>query len=90
MTGVLIILGIALAVAVGGFVLHALFHRFGRSRPEAIVRAVRRAGGAPRAASRAQDSPGGGGCGSGLIGSSGVSGPFGSGWGAGDGTGSGC
>jgi hypothetical protein len=35
-------------------------------------------------------SAGGAGCGSGLIGSSGVSGPFGSGCGAGEGAGSGC
>jgi hypothetical protein len=32
----------------------------------------------------------GGGAGSGLIGSAGVSGPFGSGWGTGDGAGAGC
>jgi hypothetical protein len=35
--GVLIILGIVLAVALGAFVLHALFHRFGRSRREAMT-----------------------------------------------------
>jgi hypothetical protein len=36
--GVFIIGGIVLAVVVGGFLLHALFHRFGRSRPEAMTR----------------------------------------------------
>jgi predicted RND superfamily exporter protein len=35
--GILIIAGIAVAVALGGFVLHALFHRFGRSRREAMT-----------------------------------------------------
>jgi predicted RND superfamily exporter protein len=44
MTGVLIIVGIALVVAVGGFVLHALFHRFGRSRHEAMTRTPARDG----------------------------------------------
>jgi hypothetical protein len=44
MTSVLIIVGIALAVAVGGFVLHTLFHRFGRSRPEAMTRTPARDG----------------------------------------------
>lgn len=34
--GILIIAGIVLAVVVGGFVLHALFHRFGRSRGRAM------------------------------------------------------
>ena len=38
MTGILIILGIVLAVAVGGFLLHAAFHRFGRSRQRAMER----------------------------------------------------
>jgi predicted RND superfamily exporter protein len=38
MTGVLIIIGIALAVAIGALALHALFHRFGRSRREAMTR----------------------------------------------------
>jgi hypothetical protein len=37
-SGVLIIAGIVLAVAVGGFLLHAAFHRFGRSRPRAMER----------------------------------------------------
>jgi len=36
--GVLIIIGIVLAVALGAFLLHAAFHRFGRSRPEAMSR----------------------------------------------------
>lgn len=35
-SGVLIIAGIVLAVAVGGFLLHALIHRFGRSRGRAM------------------------------------------------------
>jgi hypothetical protein len=38
MTGVLIIVGIALAVALGGFLLHSAAHRFGRSRPRAMER----------------------------------------------------
>jgi hypothetical protein len=38
MTGILIIVGIALAVVVGGFLLHAGFHRFGRSRARAMER----------------------------------------------------
>jgi len=38
MTGILIIVGIALAVVVGGFLLHAAFHRFGRSRQRAMER----------------------------------------------------
>ena len=37
-SGILIIAGIVLAVAIGGFVLHALVHRFGRSRPRAMER----------------------------------------------------
>ena len=36
--GILIIAGIVLAVALGGFILHALAHRFGRSRREAMTR----------------------------------------------------
>ena len=36
--GVLIIGGIVLAVVLGAFILHALFHRFGRSRPNAMSR----------------------------------------------------
>ncbi len=36
--GVLIILGIVLAVALGGFILHAVFHRFGRPRRAAMTR----------------------------------------------------
>lgn len=43
-SGVLIIVGIVLAVAIGGFVLHALIHRFGRSRPEAMTRTPARDG----------------------------------------------
>ncbi len=35
--GVFIILGIVLAIAVGGFILHVLLHRFGRSRREAMT-----------------------------------------------------
>jgi predicted RND superfamily exporter protein len=38
MTGILIIVGIALAVVIGAFALHALFHRFGRSRGRAMER----------------------------------------------------
>jgi hypothetical protein len=44
MTGVLIIVGIALAAVVGGLVLHTLFHRFGRTRPEAMTRTPDREG----------------------------------------------
>jgi hypothetical protein len=36
--GVLIIVGIVIALAIGGFVLHTLFHRFGRSRQRAMER----------------------------------------------------
>jgi hypothetical protein len=36
--GILIIVGIVLAVAIGGLILHALIHRFGRSRREAMTR----------------------------------------------------
>jgi hypothetical protein len=36
--GIFIIIGIVLAVALAAFVLHALFHRFGRSRPRAMER----------------------------------------------------
>jgi hypothetical protein len=36
--GVLIIAGIVAAALIGGFVLHALFQRFGRSKPEAMTR----------------------------------------------------
>ncbi len=35
-SGVLIIVGIVLAVAIGGFLLHAVIHRFGRSRARAM------------------------------------------------------
>lgn len=34
--GILIIAAIVLAVAIGGFLLHALVHRFGRSRGRAM------------------------------------------------------
>ena len=34
--GILIIVGIVLAVAIGGFLLHALIHRFGRTRARAM------------------------------------------------------
>ncbi len=44
MSGILVILGIVLAVAIGGFVLHTLFHRFGRSRPRAMERHPARPG----------------------------------------------
>jgi hypothetical protein len=43
-SGVLIIAGIVLAVAIGAFVLHALFHRFGRTRREALTRTPARPG----------------------------------------------
>jgi len=36
--GIFIILGIVVAVALGAFILHALFQRFGRSRREAMTR----------------------------------------------------
>jgi len=36
--GVLIIVGIVLAVALGAFLVHALVHRFGRSRRDAMTR----------------------------------------------------
>jgi hypothetical protein len=42
--GVLIIVGIVLAVLLGAFILHALFHRFGRSRPGAMRRTPARKG----------------------------------------------
>jgi hypothetical protein len=35
-SGILIILAIVAAVAIGGFLLHAAFHRFGRSRQRAM------------------------------------------------------
>jgi predicted RND superfamily exporter protein len=44
MTGVFIIIGIALAVAVGGLLLHSAAHRFGRSRPRAMERHPARKG----------------------------------------------
>jgi hypothetical protein len=37
-TGILIIVGIVLAVAIGGVLLHAGVHRFGRSKPRAMER----------------------------------------------------
>lgn len=42
--GILIIAGIVLAVALGALILHALFHRFGRSRREAMTRTPARKG----------------------------------------------
>ena len=36
--GILIILAIVVAVAIGGFLLHALIHRFGRTRQRAMER----------------------------------------------------
>ena len=36
--GILIILAIVVAVAIGGFLLHALVHRFGRTRQRAMER----------------------------------------------------
>ena len=36
--GILIIVGIVLAVAIGGFLLHLLIHKFGRSRGRAMER----------------------------------------------------
>jgi hypothetical protein len=38
MTGVLIILGVAIALAIGGLLLHAAFQRFGRSKQRAMER----------------------------------------------------
>jgi hypothetical protein len=37
-SGVLIILGIVAVVAIAGFLIHLLFHRYGRSRPRAMER----------------------------------------------------
>jgi hypothetical protein len=37
-TGILIIAGIVLVAAVGGVLLHAGAHRFGRSKPRAMER----------------------------------------------------
>ena len=37
-SGVIVILAIVVAVAIGGFVLHAVFHRFGRSKTRAMER----------------------------------------------------
>jgi hypothetical protein len=36
MTGILVILGVVLLAAAGGFFLHAAFHRFGHSKPRAM------------------------------------------------------
>jgi hypothetical protein len=44
MTGVLIIAGIVVAAALGGLLLHALFHRFARSKPEAMTHTPDREG----------------------------------------------
>jgi hypothetical protein len=38
MTGVLIIVGVVVAAAIGGLLLHAAFHRFGRSKQRAMER----------------------------------------------------
>jgi hypothetical protein len=38
MTGILIILAIALVAALGGLLLHTLVHRFGRTKPRAMER----------------------------------------------------
>ena len=43
-TGILIVLGIAIAVALLGFAGHALLHRFGRTRPEMQERKPHRPG----------------------------------------------
>lgn len=37
-SGTIVIVGIVLAVAVGGFLLHAAFQRFGRSKQRAMER----------------------------------------------------
>jgi hypothetical protein len=37
-SGIIVILAIVAAVAIGGFLLHALFHRFGRSKRRAMER----------------------------------------------------
>jgi hypothetical protein len=37
-TGIIVILGIVLLVAIGGLLLHTGFHRFGRSKPRAMER----------------------------------------------------
>jgi len=42
--GLFIILGIVVAVAIGAFVLHALFQRFGRSRRTAMTNTPAREG----------------------------------------------
>jgi hypothetical protein len=42
--GIFIIAGIVLAVAVAAFALHALFHRYGRSRRDAMTRTPAREG----------------------------------------------
>lgn len=43
-SGILIIAGIVLAVAVGALIVHTLFHRFGRSKPRAMKRRPARPG----------------------------------------------
>jgi hypothetical protein len=43
-TGILIVLGIAVVVAVLGFAGHALLHRFGQTRPETQERRPQRPG----------------------------------------------
>ncbi len=37
-SGMLVIIGIVVAVAIGGFLLHAAFQRFGRSKARAMER----------------------------------------------------
>lgn len=43
-TGILIVLGIAIAVVLLGFAAHALLHRFGQTRPETQERRPQRPG----------------------------------------------
>ncbi|HEY1358979.1 MAG TPA: hypothetical protein VGF21_11815 [Thermoleophilaceae bacterium] len=43
-TGILIVLGIALAAVLLGFAAHALLHRFGQTRPEMQERKPQRPG----------------------------------------------
>jgi hypothetical protein len=44
MTGILIIVAIAVVAVIGAFALHAAFHRFGRTRPRAMERHPAREG----------------------------------------------
>jgi hypothetical protein len=43
-TGILIVLGVAIGVAVLGFAAHLLLHRFGQTRPETQERRPQRPG----------------------------------------------